>query len=125
MNGGGGAANVLRLLPLNFRSRWHGSFAVWEFSVVKRLQCGVIAASTGASGRSNTGNCADLFVVVIAVMLVVVLVVILPLPLAVVVVIFGFRKLQNKGLGRMDFAAITKSLWASSRSSQKINDGTF
>ncbi len=45
--------NALLLLPLKVRSGWREPFAVWGFSVGKLLKCGDIAASTGASGRTN------------------------------------------------------------------------
>jgi hypothetical protein len=57
------------------------------------------------------------------VMLVLLLMAMMSLPLAIVY-IFGFRKKKPaKGLKRLAIAATAKSPWASSRSSQKLNDG--
>ena len=49
-------------------------------------------ASTGASGRKNAGNEAELLVVVLVLKPVLALVVILPLLVGMGLVIFGFRK---------------------------------
>ncbi len=118
----GGALNALLLLPLKSRSGWRGPFAVGGFSADKLFQSKDIAASTGASGRTSCrewsgyfgrGDGGDVGGGVDG----------------DGVVVFGVgvgdirlsKKKHNKGLRRMVCAATTKSLGASSRSSQKMN----
>ena len=69
--------NTLLLLPLKFRSGWRGPFAVGGFSAGKWFQSGDIAASTGALGRTNCRDGADILDVVLVVMMAVVLMVML------------------------------------------------
>ena len=49
----GGPLNTLLLLPLKFIPGCRGPFAVGGFSAGKLFQSGDIAASTGASGKTN------------------------------------------------------------------------